>query len=74
MFTQMLVRYIDGTEGMIDSPCLEELISQGKISHFRRSVGWVSVEEAAIRGTSSIKYIGHERRRDMLSRSRRSGR
>ena len=68
MYTQVKVRYNDGSEGMIETPQLEETISLGRVSHFRRSDGWVDVDEAKtraiVRGNCAVK----ERRRDLLAR------
>ena len=67
-FVQIQVRYKDGTDGLVDSPVLEEMIVSGEISHFRRSQGWVNAASAETRGTSIRTYAGYERRRDILSR------
>ena len=67
-FVKIQVRYKDGSEGLVDSPALEEMIASGKISHFRRSYGWVIAANAETRGTSIRAYAGYERRRDILSR------
>ena len=68
LFTQIKVRYIDGSEGMVETPKLEELIDAGEISHFRRSEGWVDVIGAKTRSTVRGKPICSERRRDFLAR------
>lgn len=67
-FVKIQVRYKDGTEGLVDSPALEEMIVFGEISQFRRSHGWVNAACTETRGTSIRTYAGHERRRDVLSR------
>ena len=68
MYTQVRVRYNDGSEGMIDTPRLEETISFGRISHFRRSDGWVGVEGARTRAIVRGNFAVKERRRDLLAR------
>jgi hypothetical protein len=68
MYIQMKVRYIDGSEGMVDTPRLEELIESGEISHFRRSDGWVDVIGAKTRSAAREKPAYTERRRDFLAR------
>jgi hypothetical protein len=67
-FVQIQVRYKDGSEGLVDSPSLEDMIASGKISHFRRSQGWVNAAGAEMRGTCQRAYSCNERRRDILSR------
>lgn len=66
--TQIKVLYIDGSEGMIDSRRLEELIDSGEISHFRRSDGWVDVIGSKTRTNAGESCPVKERRRDLLSR------
>ena len=46
LFVQIQVRYINGTEGFVDTPVLEEKIVSGEISHFRRSDGWVKADKS----------------------------
>lgn len=67
-FVQIQVRCKDGSELLINSFKLEEMIMSGEISHFRRSHGWVDAASAETRETSLRTYTGNERRRDILSR------
>ena len=68
MYTQIKVRHIDGSEGMIDTPRLEELIDSGEISHFRRSEGWIDINGAKTRVKTRERLPCAERRRDCLAR------
>lgn len=57
------VLYDDQKLGMVYPSRLDKLISEKKILAFRRSNGWVFVEEDAIRkGHNSGEYSGPERR------------
>lgn len=60
------VKYSDGSEGMVESTHLDEIISAGKINNIRRSDGWINVATAHLRGAIKSAYAGQERRRDRL--------
>ena len=48
---------------MIDKQVLDDLIEEGEIFAFRRSAGWVIVDEGSVRDASE-QYSGPERRRE----------
>lgn len=57
------VRYSDDTYDMLKSWRLQEFIAAGKVSAFRRSDGWVTVERDHVRRGRDRGYAGPERRR-----------
>lgn len=40
---RVLVQYLDGNFGFVDSGCLDELIILRRISGFRNNAGWVTI-------------------------------
>lgn len=57
------VRYSDNTYDMLKSWRLQEFIGEGKITAFRRSDGWVTVEGDQVRAGADRGYGGPERRK-----------
>jgi hypothetical protein len=67
----ILIRDILGYERFIDEESLASCIASGEVTAFRRSEGWVTVPQDAMREkTSSIirDYRGRERRRSLLGK------
>lgn len=61
------VQYRDGSFDMVKSFKLDNLISSGGISLFRRATGWVAVGRDPVRRplSSGTYYVGTERRSEM---------
>lgn len=64
------IRDKTGTERFIEADHLDDAISKGEVVAFRRSDGWISISDEALRGVKSVRkrsYAGQERRRFFLS-------
>ena len=60
-------------ERFIEEVHLEPAIASGEVVAFRRSDGWINVPEESHRGKVSTPYgayLGQERRRSVLSRTK----
>lgn len=59
---QIKVKFIDGRIELVRPQELQDLIDARRITQFRRSGGWVSLEHDSIRSSLRGDYRGPERR------------
>lgn len=59
---QIKVKFIDGHIELVRPRELQKLIDARRITQFRRSCGWVSIDHASIRSSLRGEYHGPERR------------